>query len=193
MLLLLFAKVDLEMKLFVINLSVFVFSIFPSFLRRFIWDLTKPFGQLPFLFVRYSIARSEMECCGDDVYFGCNVTLKNAKNIKIGDRVSFHDNCYLDGYGGIEIGSDVAIAHATTIMSTNHTWGDPLTPIKYNKAVSSRVLIGDDVWLGCGVRILSGVVIPNRVVVAAGAVVTPIEMKSNSLYAGVPAKMIKAI
>lgn len=134
-----------------------------------------------------------MLSCGENVYIGCNVTLKNINKISIGDNVSIHDNCYLDGFGGINIGSDVSIAHATTLMSSSHAWGDINVPIKYNPVEPDEVVIKDDVWIGCGVRVLSGAIIGSRVVVAAGAVVKKGQLEGGSLYAGVPAKRMKPI
>ena len=65
-------------------------------------------------------------------------------------------------------------------------------PIKYNPSVCSPIVVNDDVWIGCGCRILAGVEIGDRVVIAAGAVVNK-NVERNSLYAGVPAKKIKSI
>ena len=50
----------------------------------------------------------------------------------------------------------------------------PLTPKKRRQHLgqASEIKIGDDVWLGGNVTILSGVNIGNNVVVGAGAVVT---------------------
>ena len=52
------------------------------------------------------------------------------------------------------------------------------------------VIVNDDVWIGSGCRILSGVNIGHRVVVAAGAVVNK-SITSNTIVAGVPAKVVK--
>lgn len=65
-------------------------------------------------------------------------------------------------------------------------------PIKYNKLKYRKVEISDDVWIGCGCRVLSGVVIGKRSIVAAGSVVNKI-VNSNIIVGGVPAKEIKEI
>ena len=54
-----------------------------------------------------------------------------------------------------------------------------------------RVII-DDVWVGCGCRILSGVTIGSRSIVAAGAVVNK-NIPSRVMVGGVPAKVLKEI
>ncbi|GAB2518759.1 hypothetical protein GCM10027267_14350 [Paramicrobacterium agarici] len=98
--------------------------------------------------------------------------------------------CYLDASGGIEIGSDVSIAHSTTIMSTNHTWLDEKIPIRDQPVSLERTIIENDVWIGAGVRILAGVTIGSGAVVAAGAVVTA-NVPAHTIVGGVPAKVIK--
>ncbi|MGJ7460579.1 acyltransferase [Halomonas sp. MA07-2] len=181
------------MKSVIINSVAILFKFIPPAVRWLLWDLIKPFSQKIFLLIRYGIAKNELSACGENVYFGSNVIIKNAKGIAIGNNVSVHDGCYLDGYGGIEIGSNVSIAHATSILSSNHTWHDDKTPIKYNKAEKSGVFISDDVWIGCGVRLLAGAKIGERCVIAAGSVVTAKEIDAGALWGGVPAKQIKNI
>jgi acetyltransferase-like isoleucine patch superfamily enzyme len=106
--------------------------------------------------------------------------------------VSIHPNCYIDATGQISIGNNVSIAHNTSILSAEHTWGDSGLPIKYNKVELKPVSIENDVWIGCGCRILAGVTISHRVIIAARAVVN-CNCKSNTIHGVVPAKLIKKI
>jgi len=106
--------------------------------------------------------------------------------------VSVHDNCYFDAYGGLIIGNNVSVAHNSSVLTFDHTWGSSNVPIKYNVVKSGPVSIHDDVWIGCGARILSGVTVKSRSVVAAGAVVTG-NFESNVVIGGVPAKVLKRI
>jgi acetyltransferase-like isoleucine patch superfamily enzyme len=129
---------------------------------------------------------------GDNVYIGKYVILKNTYNLEIGSNVSIHDFCYLDAIGGISISDNVSIAHNCTILSANHTWSDISIPIKYNIENLKKTSIGDNVWIGCGVKILAGVNINTRVVVAAGSVINK-DIDSNILVGGMPAKKIKDI
>lgn len=78
------------------------------------------------------------------------------------------------------------------IISTSHTWGDDSVPIKYNPVDAKPVVICDDVWIACGVRIIGECTINRRSIVAAGAVVKGI-VPTHSIFGGVPAHMIKSI
>jgi len=127
-----------------------------------------------------------------NVYFGSRVVFKNIQNSHIGENVSIHDFCYVDALGGIDIGDNVSIAHSSSIITFNHTWDDLSLPIKYNPVEFGKVIIKNDVWIGCGVRIMPGVVIGERSVIAAGAVVVK-DVPPRSVVAGVPAKLIKNI
>ncbi|MDY2949120.1 MAG: CatB-related O-acetyltransferase, partial [Lachnospiraceae bacterium] len=53
-----------------------------------------------------------------------------------------------------------------------------------------NILVDDDVWIGYGVVVMSGVHIGQGAVIAAGAVVTK-DVPPYSIVGGVPAKVIK--
>lgn len=124
------------------------------------------------LVVRYAIARKWTQSCGDVVAIGPGCEIRCWKNLSLGNHVSIHRGCYIDATGGLEIGSNVSKAHQSSILATNHTWKDIKIPIRDNPMEIAPVIIADDVWIGCGCRILPGVTINKRVVVAAGVVVT---------------------
>lgn len=144
------------------------------------------------ILLRYIFIKNSAKNIGDNVSIQPGVFIFNLQNISIGDNVSIHPMCYIEGAGGVTIGNDVSIAHSTTLISTSHTWDDESIPIKYNKETFSEIIIEDDVWLGCGVRVLSGVKIGKRSIIAAGAVVNKV-VDSNSLMGGIPAKLLKEI
>ena len=51
-------------------------------------------------------------------------------------------------------------------------------------------IIGNDVWIGFGAVVMSGVEISDGTIIAAGSVVTH-DTEPYSIYAGVPAKKIR--
>ncbi len=73
-----------------------------------------------------------------------------------------------------------------------HIFAEKDTPIKQQSNKTAKVIIEDDVWLGCGVKVMSGVTIGKGSVIAAGAVVTK-DVPPYTLYGGIPAKKIKDI
>lgn len=141
------------------------------------------------ILIRYILLKTVAKSCGDNVSVHPNVFLKSPQNLEIGDNVSIHPMCYIDATGGIQIGNNVSIAHAVTVLSTNHTWGDRGIPIKYNTERLDKTFIQDDIWIGCGSRILAGVTVCNRSIIAAGAVVTG-EVHGDTIVGGVPAEII---
>lgn len=144
------------------------------------------------LILRYLFLKNSAGLIGDNVSVQPGVYLLNIQKLEIGNNVSIHPMCYVDAEGGITIGNEVSIAHSTSILSANHDFTDLSIPIKYNKVKLGKVTIEDDVWIGCGVRILAGVEVGSRTVVAAGSVVNK-NVEAHSIVAGVPAKIIKSI
>lgn len=142
--------------------------------------------------MRYVMAKRLAASLGDNVYFGQYVEVRSWQTLRIGRNVSIHRDCYIDALGGVSIGDDVSIAHATSVLSFEHSWTDPSRPIRDNDLVLKPVTIDGDVWIGCGARILSGVHIGSRAVVASGAVVTK-SVEGGVVVGGVPAKIIKRI
>lgn len=141
---------------------------------------------------RYLWAKRSFAAVGEACYLAAGCVFKNVEGLSVGDRFSVHEFCYIDAAGGIRIGNDVAVAHGCSILTTNHRWSDSNRPIKYNLVEPSAVEIADDVWIGCGVRILAGARIQSRVVVAAGAVVRG-ELESGFVYGGVPARKLRPL
>lgn len=142
--------------------------------------------------LRYVWALRLAKRIGRNVYFSRSVEILGWQSLVIGDNVSIHKDCYIDATGGLVVGNDVSIAHASSVLTFEHTWSDAGLPIKYNPSLFCPVMIEDDVWIGCGCRILAGVTIGRRSIVAAGAVVTR-DVISGILVGGVPAKIIKRI
>lgn len=142
--------------------------------------------------LRFVLLKRLTKECGDCVAVFEGVYLSNLSFARFGNHLSIHPMCYIDAAGGLIIGSDVSIAHGTTIMTTEHDFSTPWEKIRDAPVKKSAVRIGSDVWIGAGVKILAGVKIGDHVVVGAGAVVTK-DIPSHSLAVGVPARVIKTI
>jgi acetyltransferase-like isoleucine patch superfamily enzyme len=112
-------------------------------------------------------------------------------NIAIGHNCSANPFAIIYGHGGVKIGNGVRIAAHSVIIPANHNASDERTPL-YQSGISAKgIAIGDDVWIGCGARILDGVCIDSNAVVGAGSVVTR-SVPAYATVAGVPARIIGA-
>ena len=140
--------------------------------------------------LRYMLVARLAKKCGDNVAVFEGVYLLELENMTIGSNVSIHQMCYISAAGGVSLGDDVAIAHAATIMSTEHSYSDPSVPIRDANSQAAPVTIANDVWVGAGVRILAGVSVGEHSVLGAGAVVVR-DIPPRSVAAGVPARVIK--
>lgn len=112
-------------------------------------------------------------------------------HISIGNDCSINPFCILYGHGGLNIGNMVRIAAHTVIIPANHSFEDFDVPIMYQPESRKGINIGNDVWIGSGVRLLDGITIGRGSVVAAGSVVTK-SVPDFSVVAGVPARVIKS-
>lgn len=115
--------------------------------------------------------------------------LAHGGDILIGDRFSLNPFSILYGHGGVRIGNDVLIAAASIVIPANHGFA-PGAPIRGQKLTMRGIEIGDDVWLGAGVRVLDGSVVETGAVLAAGAVVAGSQVPANAIFGGVPARQI---
>lgn len=117
------------------------------------------------------------------------VTFWYPYRVHIGNNVTLNEWVYVGGFGGLEIGNHVRIGHRTSIITSDHSFDELDTPIHKQPLIGSKVVIEDDVWIGCNVTILKGVTIGRGAIVAAGAVVNK-DIPANTIYGGVPAKQI---
>lgn len=100
----------------------------------------------------------------------------------------------------LEIGNYVSIAqHVTFLLSAEHNINTISTyPFKVKLLESEEqeagtkggITVEDDVWIGFGCTIMSGVTIGQGAIVAAGSIVTK-NVEPYTIVGGVPAKKIK--
>lgn len=117
------------------------------------------------------------------------VTFWYPYRIRIGRDVTLNEWVYLSGFGGLVIGNKVRVGHRTSIITSDHVYDDIHVPIHEQRLTAMRVVIEDDVWIGCNVTILKGVTIGHGAVVGAGAVVSR-DVLPYAIVAGVPARQI---
>lgn len=171
---------------------VLIFKLLPGFVHSFLWSLTTAFSGPFAVLIRYLLFSARAGRFDRNIYIGSHVVLKNLRKMQVGENFSLHDFCYVDAVGGITVGDNVSIAHGSSLISFNHSWGRVELPIKYNPINEAPIVIEDDVWVGCGVRVMPGVTIGRRSIIAAGSVVVK-DVPANTVVGGVPAKFIKSI
>lgn len=128
---------------------------------------------------------------GNSIFIGRNTIFSCASsNIKVGNNVSIGPGCYIRASRGpVKLGSDITMGAYTVIISGNPDYKRLDIPMMNQEGEAKGISIGDDVWMGVGVRIIDGVKIGNGCVIGAGAVVTK-DIPDFSIAAGVPAKII---
>ena len=118
-------------------------------------------------------------------------------DVTTGNNCSFWYNCVLRGdAGAISIGNntnvqDGAVIHCSTGISKTKI-GDNVT-IGHN-AIVHGATIGDNVLIGMGATVLDNATVESGCIVAANALILSGAMlESGFIYAGVPAKKVKAV
>jgi galactoside O-acetyltransferase len=128
---------------------------------------------------------------GNDVRIHRN-TLVNPGigKIVLHERVVVGPYSTLIGDGDIEIAKNSLLANMVQLITANHVFDDPLTPIRNQGVTIGRIEIGEDVWIGAHTLVLPGVEIGNRSVIGAGSIVTK-DIPPYSVAVGAPARVIK--
>lgn len=120
-----------------------------------------------------------------EIWVGQHLHILRYGNIVLGERCALGDNVQLVNHALIDIGDDFVGANNLIINSGTH---DPLSMEPSGKPVK----IGNRVWCGTRVTILSGVTIGDDVVIGAGSLVNK-DVPANTIVVGVPAKVIKRL
>ncbi|WP_282041196.1 acyltransferase [Winogradskyella flava] len=139
----------------------------------------------------------------NDWKFGNNVKIETYTSIfaresescgrlHIGDGSNIGDYTIIDTVNDVIIGNDVAIGPNCTLYTHDHKYDDKSLPSWKGGLVSKPIKIADGAWVGANVTLLPGVQIGERAVIASSSVVTK-NVEANSIYGGVPAKLIKRI
>lgn len=140
--------------------------------KKFSFGKNPYFGRLVYMYAKHTIT------VGDNFYIGkfsqieCDANIGN--NVIIANRVAIvgkYDHNYQ------QIGLPIRLA--SKIRDKDYSW----------KGLNSKVVIEDDVWVGYGSIIMSGVRICQGSIIAAGSLVTK-DIEPYSIYGGVPAKKI---
>lgn len=145
-----------------------------------------------------------MKCIsiGDSTFIGDHVTLtawpessgSQAPSIVIGSGCSIGDFNHISAVNRIIIGDNLLTGKWVSIIDNSHGHSiyDDTNQPPLERDITSKgpIVIGNNVWIGDKVTILPGVSIGDGVVIGANSVITK-NVPSNSVVAGVPARIIK--
>lgn len=141
-----------------------------------------------FKYRRFMTVGSSFTCGRDTVFYARN-------SIKIGDNVYFGRYCNIEC--NADIGNDVLIANNVGFVGKlDHEYRKVGVPVRFAPSVrdkdyfipndKGKIIVGDDVWIGYGATVLSGVTIGDGAIVAACSLVTK-DVMPFSIVAGSPA------
>jgi acetyltransferase-like isoleucine patch superfamily enzyme len=137
-----------------------------------------------------ALQRRVLGAAGRDLKIKANVVIDSPERLFVGDGFNVGEFTFISAIGGVRVGNDVIIGHHSSILTSDH--GTSLaTPMASQALRLAPVEIGDDVWIGAGARILAGVTIGSRAIIAAGAVVTH-DVPDETVVGGVPARVLKS-
>lgn len=148
------------------------------------------------LFAYYSVNHSlgiRKAKIGKSTKVHATVLLRCAHNIVIGEHCLINHNNVLQAGrsdGKIVIGDYVHTGANVNIIAFNHGFYTREIPSKLQDLDEADIIIGDDVWIGGGSIILSGVKIGKGAIIAAGAVVNK-DVPEYAIAGGIPAKVLK--
>jgi acetyltransferase-like isoleucine patch superfamily enzyme len=121
----------------------------------------------------------------------CSLEIGTGGSITIGRQAGLQRGCVISaGLNPITIGTLAQIAPYCCFYTYDHGL-EPDQSI-FGQPVTSKgpIVVGDDAWLGAGVKVMSGVTIGRGAVVGAGSVVTR-DIPDMAIAAGVPARVIR--
>jgi acetyltransferase-like isoleucine patch superfamily enzyme len=123
----------------------------------------------------------------------CHVEVSSPDaRIEVGERTEFNNNLMIKSEGpGVRIGRDGLFGANVEIFDSNFHDLDPARR-KAGTQKMAPVEIGDDVFVGMGVKILKGASIGSGSVIGAGSVVTT-AIPSGVVAAGNPARVIREL
>lgn len=135
---------------------------------------------------------------GSQVYFGKAARLSCWEHgtIMIGNDCHFGERVFITALEKIRIGNNLLTGNNVLISDNSHGALNlchlQMPPINRPLVSKGEIEIGDNVWIGQNVCILSGVKIGDGAIVGANSVVTH-DVLPYSVVAGAPAKIINKL
>lgn len=111
-------------------------------------------------------------------------------NIKLGENFYSNHNLVILDCAAVTFGDNVFVAPDCGFYTAGH----PIDTERRNMGLEYAypITVGDNVWIGAGVRVMPGVTIGDNVVIGGGSVVVK-DIPSDSVAVGNPCRVIRPI
>ncbi|MEG0988584.1 MAG: DapH/DapD/GlmU-related protein [Clostridium sp.] len=136
---------------------------------------------------------------GFNIGYSCRFDLLDysKKTLFIGKNCELGDNCHIVAIEKVKIGDNFLGASKLFISDCSHgeygqneACSSPMQIPRERELISKPVVIGNNVWIGENVVVLSGVNIGDGCIIGANSVVNS-DIPSCSIAVGLPAKVVK--
>ncbi|HSD30238.1 MAG TPA: hypothetical protein VLL75_23255, partial [Vicinamibacteria bacterium] len=111
-------------------------------------------------------------------------------DIAIGDHGNFGFHCEVFSGSRVTVGRHGLFAAQSYLVGGGHEFESEALAVVDQPRSSRGIVLGDNVWLGTGAKVLDGVRIGSDVVVGANAVVNT-DLPDGAIAAGVPARVLR--
>ena len=110
-------------------------------------------------------------------------------SLKVGENTWIGHDFSVEGNGAVHIGARTSVAPYVILFTGAHEIGDHSE--RAGKGCTGEIHVGNGCWICGAARLLPGAVVSDGAVLAAGAVLPGITVPPDTLYGGVPARLIK--
>jgi acetyltransferase-like isoleucine patch superfamily enzyme len=129
---------------------------------------------------------------GHGVFLGRGTILScKDGDIVIGDHGNFGFHCEVFSGSSVTVGKHGLFAAQAYLVGGGHEFEEKGRAVIDQPRTSRGIVLGDNVWLGTGAKVLDGVRIGRDVVVGANAVVNA-DLPDGAVAAGVPARVLRS-
>jgi acetyltransferase-like isoleucine patch superfamily enzyme len=111
-------------------------------------------------------------------------------DIVIGDHANFGFHCEIFSGSSVTVGRHGLFAAQAYLVGGGHEFEREGLAVIDQPRSSRGIVLGENVWLGTGAKVLDGVTIGSDVVVGANAVVNA-DLPDGAIAAGVPARVLR--
>ena len=119
-------------------------------------------------------------------------TILSCKNgdITLGDHANLGFHCEIFSGSSVTVGAHALFAAQVYLVGGGHEFEGRDAAVIDQPRTSHGIVLGDNVWLGTGAKVLDGVRIGSDSVIGANAVVTK-DLPQGAIAAGVPARVLR--